>query len=358
MGFVRPSRLSPALALLCLVLMACGGSSPSSDAGSVVGGKVVANGEALRVVRYQGGFVNLPAVVAAQRGFFSAHGLNVQLIQLTTGAAAAAAVLGGSLDVALSTSDTVLTANEKGANFEIIASDMPKVFYTLEVAPGVNLPHGSQGYPAVMQDLKGLKAAVLSRGDSSERWMRSMLTDSGNSGDSMTYVALGTTAAIYAAMTSGRIQVMLAFEPLQTLCSVENTCRPIVDLRQGQGPQELTAANGAFDTFFASADYVNQHKTVIAAFTQAIDDAMHWMQTPANSSTLFPIAKAVIGSPAVQNPDAAVQLLLNNNLSYFGVGVTRTAVVAIANYLVATGSLQSASSAANAVYVNAPQPGG
>src|ERR1700761_5659835 len=58
---------------------------------------------------------------AQQQGFFKKHGLDVEIITGTNGAAIAAAVVGGAIDIGDSNTTSIATGHERGVPFVLIA---------------------------------------------------------------------------------------------------------------------------------------------------------------------------------------------------------------------------------------------
>ncbi len=133
-----------------------------------------------------------PFFAAIDRGYYAEEGLDVQIVQ---SGSAAAALLSGQVDFTTSAS-TTLSAILKGADARII--------FTQADRPGLQI-WSSQADIATLDALKGKTLAVISRGDSLEISARLALLKAGVDPDSVAFTALGTGPARLAALQSGAI---------------------------------------------------------------------------------------------------------------------------------------------------------
>src|SRR5262249_38217429 len=157
----------------------------------------------------------------------------------------------------LASTDVIMQAAARGNDAQVVVGHSQNNLYTLLVRSDVPLPNRAAGYPAVMRDIKGLKVGVTARGAATEIQTRALLAGAGMNPDTDgTFVAVGATATSYPTMMAKQIDAAMGFEPFQTLCRTQKTCVVAVDLMAGEGPPELKALNGGFETYAASRKFI------------------------------------------------------------------------------------------------------
>ncbi|MBN9324717.1 MAG: ABC transporter substrate-binding protein, partial [Delftia acidovorans] len=184
-------------------------TSVSADAGE----KIVANGETVRIQEYPGASLQFTHWVAIDKGFCKAHGLNCQLVPIPSGPVGLQALAAGSLEISFGSTDVTMQAASRGNDVQLIVGHSPGNVYVLSVRKDVALPNASKGYPAVMQDLKGLKIGVTARGSGTELQTRALFVGAGLSPDAATYVAVGSPGTAYPTFLARQIDAVMMIEP-------------------------------------------------------------------------------------------------------------------------------------------------
>ena len=318
--------------------------------------KIVAHGEPVRVQLIPGLLLSLPLYVAADEGMFAAHGLKPVLMALATGPLGMQALASGSIDIGGTGTDVIMTAYAKHADIQVIVGMVKTNTNTIEVSNKVPLPHLKDGYPQVMQDIKGIVLGVSALGSSGELYARAAFSGAKIDPTTIHFLAVGSSVTAYPAILAGKIQGYMATEPMITLCKIERTCALVLDFRKGEGPEEIAKINGASLSFAAQRSYINQHPTVVGAFTEAIQDAIEWMQNPRNFDKLLGVAKSHIGLGSAPHPDVLLSTMVRDNLPYFGATISRPAIASLSNFLFANKRIPTEVDPEKFVYSKAPQP--
>lgn len=317
--------------------------------------KIVANGEVVRIQEYPGAILHFTHWVAADKGFCKAHGLTCQMVQIPSGPVGLQALAAGSLEISFASTEVTMQAASRGNDVQLIVGHSPANIYVLSVHKDVPLPNKAKGYPAVMQDLKGLKVGVTARGSGTELQARALLTGAGLPGDSVTYVGVGSPGTAYPSFLARQIDAAMMFEPFATICRVQKTCVDLVNLEVGEGPRSITSLNGAFETFAARRDYINANPKVIGAFIQAIEEATAWVNDPANSDALLEVVKSHFKLGAdIPDGDAVLRELVRSSASKYGTKIDRKAVKAFSDYLIEGGLITKPVDPSTFVYAKAP----
>jgi len=319
--------------------------------------KIVANGETVRIQEYPGAVIHFTQWVAADKGFCEAHGLKCEMVKIPSGPVGLQALVAGSLDVTFASTEVTMQAASRGNDVQLIVGHSPDNIYTLSVKKDVPLPNKEKGYPESVQDLKGLKVGVTARGSGTELQTRAVLTGAKMSADDVTYVAVGGPGTAYGSMLSGQIDAGMMFEPFRTICLVQDTCVDLLDFARGEGPAEISALNGAFETYAARRSFIEENPVVIDAFIQAMTEATAWVNDPANQAELLELVKKRFQLGAdIADADKILEELVRTGAPLYGVSIDRGAVKAFSDYLINAGLITDPVDPESFVYSKAPAP--
>ncbi len=342
-----------ALAVMSLVAMV-----PAAHARDGKG--AVAKGETLRIQTFPGtvGAGMSLLWVAEEKGFCTAHGIKCQPVDIPNGALGLQALASGSIEIAMASTDVAMQAAARGADVQLIAGAHPGGIFSLLARKDLALPNKEKGYPSVMQDLKGLKVGTAARGSSTEIWTRALLEGAGMKASDVTFVAVGGPATAYQAMALKQIDIVMSWEPFQTICAAQKTCTTVLELRDPKvGPPEIRALHGAFEQYSARSRFVKENKPAIDAFIAAIRDASVWAKNPANFEELYQMAKKRVKFSEIQDGDQLLRDLLAREVRALDIYLDRSAVQANAAFLLKSGLISKAFDTKDFVYEGAPAPG-
>src|SRR5512142_1255080 len=232
----------------------------------------------IRVMVYNGAYTSLPVQVAKDLGFYRKYNLDAEPIVVNSGPAGVAALLGGSIDFIEPPTDQVMENLVKGTDLKIVVGNEIRNFYNLVVNTKVPLPHAAQGYPAIRQDLKGLRIGVNALGSTTHLMTNALFHGAGIDPASITYVADGSANTALAAWQAGRVDAQMAFTPFPEITQALGNGRSAIDMSRGQGPAVLQKLGGAFEAFAAKGSYIREHPDVVNAFIKAHIDSITWIK--------------------------------------------------------------------------------
>jgi NitT/TauT family transport system substrate-binding protein len=201
---------------------------------------------------------------AADQGFYKKHGLDVVIVPGGTGAAIAAAVAGGSLDIGDGNTTTLAAAHERGVPFVLIA---PSGAYTNQTPTSALLVLKSSPITSA-KDLAGKVVGISGLRTISEVAMRAWLEQNGVSGDAVSYVEI-PFSAMGAALTSGRVAAIMAEEPDMTAI-LAGDGRVLGNAYTAIAPQWILGG------YFCTLDFAKSHPDVVRKFADAMADAAVW----------------------------------------------------------------------------------
>lgn len=151
---------------------------------------VRANGETLNVQTFPGATLSIHAIIAEKKGFCKKYNFTCELRPIANGTVALQSLIGKTVDVAMIGTEMIANAVAEGADLKEVSMPIPNVPQILVVRNDVAVPSVSQGYPAMIKDLKGLKVGVPARGSQGEIWLTAMLKDAGLKASDVTILAV------------------------------------------------------------------------------------------------------------------------------------------------------------------------
>jgi NitT/TauT family transport system substrate-binding protein len=248
-----------------------------------------ANAQAPMHLRVAGIPVDVGALsyYADQQGFFKKHGLDVEVITGKNGAAVAAAVAGGSLDIGDGNTTSVALAHQGGIPFVFIA---PSGEYNSK-APTSGLMVLKTSPVRSAKDLIGKVIGLGGLKSISEVAVRAWLEKNGVPSDNAKYLEL-SYSQMGPALESGRIDAALAQEPaVATL--LDSNARVLAR------PYDVVAPEFLDGGFFATSDFVKAHPDVVKQFADAMADAAVWANS--HHAETAAILNRVGGTPLSPN---------------------------------------------------------
>ncbi|MDT7577581.1 MAG: sulfonate transport system substrate-binding protein [Pseudonocardiales bacterium] len=258
-----------AAAVLAATAACGGGSAPAAGGSGTAAGPLPVS-----ITQFATSFASLPEYVANRKGFFTDNGLKATMVQVANGTAASQAVLSGSADMSTNSIYEILAAHQKGQPLQYIAGGVAGGFGEIVTAPGQTLPHAQEGFPGVIQDLKGKRVGVSSIGAGTYYELTFLLGKAGMTPSDVTIVAAGALPAQLAALKAGQLDAFMSQEPVTSQVLATDSGTVVYSLGTGPNPppgSEHLMANGVV----ASTDWINGHpeevKRVNAAVRQAVD---------------------------------------------------------------------------------------
>jgi NitT/TauT family transport system substrate-binding protein len=204
------------------------------------------------------------SLYAQDQGFFKKHGLDVDITLGGTGAAVAAAVVGGSLDIGDGNTTTLAAAHERGVPFVLLA---PSGAYT-DRTPTSALVVLKNSPIASAKDLTGKVIGVGGLRTIGEVAARAWLESNGVSGDAVQYVEV-PFAAMDATLASGRVAAVMAEEPdLSEMIAGDG--RVLAKAYSAIAPQWILGG------YFCTLDFAQSHPDVVRRFADAMSEAAAW----------------------------------------------------------------------------------
>lgn len=311
---------------------------------SLLASAVVATGVAAlpahaqkQVVRYQeypGSIIHLANWAMKEKGFCDKQGLDCQTVLLASGPLAQQAAAAKSVDLIVSSMDVMLQAASKGNDLMVVGSMMTNNIYSLSVGTTVPQPNRAAGYPGNMKDLADKRIGVSARGSATEMYTKALFAGAGVPSDKVTFIAVGGPPSAYAALSAKQVDAILSWDPVPALCNATKECNVAVDMRKGQGPDEVKAMNGGFVVWQARREYVEKNPATIEKFLRAQDEAFAWIRDPKNLPEVTELAKKNFKLGDVPNREQVIQQVVNESIAQYGAKLDRKVVDGFNQFLV------------------------
>lgn len=203
-----------------------------------------------------------PVLYAIEAGLFQKAGLDVEVVKLANGAAVAAAVVGGSVQLGKGSGLTPVQAYVKGIPFIVTASLSA---YTADHPATAMLVLNSSPMHAA-KDLDGARIGVVALNDTSVLGIYSWLEKSGLELGTMKFLELGNSAGA-AALQAGRVDAMMFVEPALSAALATGSFRIL------SYPLSALGQRFSVATMFGLTSWVNAHSAEVLRFNRVLSTA-------------------------------------------------------------------------------------
>jgi NitT/TauT family transport system substrate-binding protein len=200
-----------------------------------------------------------PFLYAMENGFFRKEGFEASLERATNGAAAAAAVIGGSFEVGKSSVISLLSAHTRGLPLVVIAAagdyDISNPAAALAVRTDGPLHTGA--------DFNGKTVAVSAINDLFALAIRSWVDAHGGDSSTIKLIELPMSATA-GAIASGRIDAAILIQPFIRAALDSGSIRILADPASALGPHHTDSA------WFTSLTFAQKNPDVVRRFARTI----------------------------------------------------------------------------------------
>ena len=269
----------------------------SSAAAAAVGLAILASpasaqgrGETVKFQDYPG-LGNMLVKVAIAKGYCEQAGIRCELQSIPAAPLGMQAMLARSIDSALGPAEVMNGAVLRGAKMRMVVGGAVTNVNTLIVGNHLETPNAGKGWPAFMQDLRGRKVGVTSRGANTEVTTRWLAAKAGIDPEQITFVAVGGPNTAYGALVSRQVDALMIFEPAGAMCEVLKTCRVLWRAATDRQPAEQFALNGGGNGLIFTQEYIDRNPHVIDAVIRAVRQADAFINAPANFAEVSRIAQ-------------------------------------------------------------------
>lgn len=311
----------------------------------------------LPVVRFQDypGTGNLMIRVARSKGWCQEAGIVCELKRIPEAPLGLQALVGGSIDVAQAPYEVVAAAVARGGKIKVVVGSVVSNIVEVIASDKLSLPHEKDGYPAVMQDLKGKKIGVVSRGSGSEAIFRYLMQQAGQDPNSVTYVAVGAPNTAFAALRNHLVDAIENFEPAGTMCEITKTCRVIFRGATAKQPTLFPKMYGAGVGLVMTDKEIAAHPEIAHAVVKISQRAAAFINDRANENEVLKISLEYSSFDIPQGNEIIKHILdLGLKQHSFEPMVKRSAVEATLEYYKEAGQINKLPPLDDLIWKDAP----
>lgn len=210
----------------------------------------------------------LPTLWAVENGIFRKRGLDVHLQPSNSGAAVAAAVVGGSIDIGKSSLLSLISAHMRGVPIVLIAS---AAVYNSAI-PTVGLLVRKDSPIRTGRDLNGKTISVQSLNDQFAISIRGWVDQNGGDSSTLQFLELPNSAAPEA-IADGRVDAGSITTPRLSEALATGKLKSIGRPFDAIGHLFVQAA------YFCTNDYANSNRDIVERFVQSIAESATYCDT-------------------------------------------------------------------------------
>jgi NitT/TauT family transport system substrate-binding protein len=231
-----------------------------------------------------------PLLYAVDAGLFKKVGLDVQLVKLANGAAVAAAVAGGSIQLGKGSALTPVQAYAKGIPFIVTAnlanysSDSPNIAMVVENSAPIRAP----------KDLVGKTIGMVGLNDSNTLGVYAWLEKAGVDLTSVKFIELGNSAGA-AALEAKRVDAMMFLDPALSAALTNPNLRIL------GYPNDALGRRFSVGTMFGFAAWVSAHRDEVERFNRALSAAEAYVAGHENETKALAAKYAGLDVSQLQN---------------------------------------------------------
>lgn len=278
--------------------------------------------------------LGLPIVVAKDKGFFAAEGLDVSIDYFAGGTPSTAALIGGSvqfIDAAFENNIKTVKRGQKIVSVLNLQTD-----FAGAVVLRKDLADKLGRKPAVA-DLKGLKIGTLARGGFADVSTRFILADAGLDAEKdVELVPVRGADRQLAAGEAGEIEAAFVMEPWNVI-GVEKTDKwaYVLNITTGEGPKIFQGLG--YITLQTTRDYVASNRPIVEKVVRAVVRAQGFIVDSANIDELARIADREYGGSGVD----VVKISLARQAHSFSPALTPENVAKTSELLIKSGAIEA-----------------
>ena len=256
-------RLLLLIAMLCALLAGCGDDDGSGGGGGSGGGEA-------EPVTLKVGVIPIadvaPLYLGMDKGFFEEEGLTIEPQLAEGGAAIVPSVVSGDYQIGFSNTTSLIIAGSKKLPIQIISQGVLGGTGPDDAWDGVIVPKDSD--VKEVGDLEGKTVAVNTLNNVSQVVVNTALKEAGADYTKVKYVEV-PFPDMNAALEAGRVDAAFQVEPGYS-GGLAAGSRNIVNAYEAMAPNYTVA------TYFASKQYIAEHRDEVDRFTRAMEKSLDY----------------------------------------------------------------------------------
>lgn len=294
----------------------------------------------MRVQVYPGNLTSLYAYLGVENSVYKKNGLDVSLINISSGPQANAALVGGSVDVVLSAPDNMLLFRERGFDPVAISGNAKEPLFVLMGQDPLVKGHEKDSYKTVMHALAGKTVGIYGRGSSSDRFVRLLARDAGVDPDAIHYSAVSNPGQSLAGMMGKQLDAVTEVFAGKVLIQQKKAGSVLLDCLRQECPAWVVATGKMSQAYWTTRAYLDKHQQEAQRFLAANKELDAWVHDPANRNMLVSVMEKIYSAPAGVDPKAYFSAIADQVPGYFTVAASVPALDALQTLMHSTGELK------------------
>lgn len=225
--------------------------------------------------------LDLPMMVAKDRGLFADRGLTVNTSTINSGTDMVTAIISGSVDVGNpATPPAVRVFTEQGADLGGLAGGSALDF-RIVVPGGAPIPPEGASMQERVATLKGKTVMVIGSGTLTDWWLRDVLQRSDMTDDNLTIIPASNVPSQIASLTSGDVDAIVAYGTVPALLGEEGPdYQVLLGIPEGHTGDIY---DPYLQTFIATSKrWQDSNPDALDAYCGAVAEAVDWLEDEAN----------------------------------------------------------------------------
>jgi len=219
-------------------------------------------------------FYYIALTIAERLGYFKDEGLDVEISDFAGGSKALQAVVGGSADVVSGAWENTIDQQPKGLHLQGFVKMGRYPAITVGVAKARAASYHSP------KDLKGMKIGVTAPGSSTNRVVQHLMVTGGLKPDDASFIGVGTSSGVIAAVKSGEIDAVSNIDPVITMMEKAGDIVVIADTRTEEGTRKVFGFSDLpAAALYAPIEFIKKNPNTVQALTNAMVRALLWLNT-------------------------------------------------------------------------------
>ncbi|WP_035055523.1 ABC transporter substrate-binding protein [Andreprevotia chitinilytica] len=216
--------------------------------------------------------IYLPAKLAEGLGYFKAEGLDVELLNETSGVDAENELLAGAVQAVVGFYDHCVDLQAKGKTVESVVQ--------FADAPG-EVEMVSTKHPEIksMADVKGKSLGVTGLGSSTNFLTQYLAVKAGVGLSDFTTLPVGAGTTFIAAMQQDKIQAGMTTEPTISRLIKTGDAKILVDLRTMAKTKQALGGTYPAASLYMQTEWVNSHKEITQKLANAFVKTLRFIST-------------------------------------------------------------------------------
>ena len=214
---------------------------------------------------------NWPLFVGQKQGFFTAEGLNLEVIVLRGSTLQTQALLTDGVQINAYTVDTAARAVLAGAPLKLVASNQERPTFRVLVHKDIK----------AWSDLKGKHLAAGSPGGTYYSVLLAMLDANGIGKNDVNIIAIGNSSARVHAMNVGTVQGAIVAQP-EDLVLIDGGFKVLGSVKE-------YLKNIQYQGYVVNEKWASTHEETLVGFLRAVRRSFTWLHDPKNKKSSIDI---------------------------------------------------------------------